>query len=73
MNIELLSQIKQQQLEVLGILSLNESTEQVVMAKQQLVAMTTGLQLVINACERYPMTVEELEQEFTLRKATLEN
>ena len=72
MNIEMMKEIKQQELEVLGILSLTESTEQVVMAKQQLVTMITGLQLVINACKRYPMTVEELEQEFNLRKKEIQ-
>ena len=72
MNIEMMKEIEKQELEVLGILALTEPTEQVVMAKQQLVTMIKGLHLVINGCERYPMTVEELEQEFNLRKKEIQ-
>jgi hypothetical protein len=67
MNIELLKTIETQLLVLSGMLTLKSYTE----AQSHIGSMIAGVRLITNACEQYPMTLEELEQEFELRKQEL--
>jgi hypothetical protein len=65
MNTEMMKEVEKGLLEIVGALVMEETTQ----AKIQAITMIRGLRIVINACEKYPMGVEELEQEIErLRK-----
>lgn len=71
MNTELMQHIERQLLEIVGMLVMaqNGRDEEIATAKLQLVSMIHGLRIVINACEKYPMSVEEMEQEIERLKS----
>jgi hypothetical protein len=63
MNIELLKEIEHQLHITAGMLVMDNTDG----AKQQVHTMLAGVHMIVRACEDFPMTKEELEEEFKLR------
>lgn len=63
-NLPLIKAIDTQLLEVIGMLVIEQNAA----ARHQLSTMHRALNCIITACEEHPMTLDELEHEFSLRK-----